>query len=75
MITHRESVAVKSDNIVVLDAGRVVDAGPEEQVARPGGPYDRLWRVQDEELAAEKDKELATELVGPDYGSLTPPTA
>ena len=32
MITHRESIAVKSDNIVVLDAGRVVDAGPEEQV-------------------------------------------
>ncbi|MEX1008335.1 MAG: ABC transporter ATP-binding protein [Acidimicrobiia bacterium] len=60
MITHRESVAVKSDNIVVLDAGRVVDAGPEEQVARPGGPYDRLWRVQDEELATEKDKELTT---------------
>jgi ATP-binding cassette subfamily B protein len=60
MITHRESIAVKSDNIVVLDGGRVVDAGPEEQVARPGGPYDRLWRVQDEELAAEKDKELAT---------------
>ena len=59
MITHRESIAVKSDNIVVLDAGRVVDAGPEEQVARPGGPYDRLWRIQDEELAAEKDKELA----------------
>ena len=59
MITHRESVAVKSDNIVVLEAGHVVDAGPEEQVARPGGPYDRLWRVQDDELAAEKDKELA----------------
>ena len=60
MITHRESIAVKSDNIVVLDAGRVADAGPEAQVARPGGPYDRLWRVQDEELASEKDKELAT---------------
>ena len=59
MITHRESVAIKSDNIVVLDAGRVADAGPEAQVARPGGPYDRLWRVQDTELAAEKDKELA----------------
>ena len=59
MITHRESIAIKSDNIVVLDAGRVADAGPEEQVARPGGPYDRLWRVQDEELAAEKDQQLA----------------
>jgi ATP-binding cassette subfamily B protein len=60
MITHRESIAVKSDNIVVLEAGRVADAGPEAEVARPGGPYDRLWRVQEDELAAEKDKELAT---------------
>ena len=58
MITHRESVAVKSDNIIVLESGRVVDSGPEEQVARPGGPYDRLWRVQDDEQAAERDKEL-----------------
>jgi ATP-binding cassette, subfamily B, bacterial len=59
MITHRETVAARSDNIIVLEAGRVVDSGPEEQVARPGGPYDRLWRVQEDELAAERDKELA----------------
>jgi len=59
MITHREAVAAKSDFIIVLEAGRVVDSGPEEQVARPGGPYDRLWRVQEDELAEEKDRELA----------------
>jgi ATP-binding cassette subfamily B protein len=58
MITHREAVAAKSDYIVVLQAGRVVDAGPEEQVARPGGPYDSLWRVQEEEMAEERDKLL-----------------
>jgi ATP-binding cassette subfamily B protein len=58
MITHREAVAAKSDYIVVLQAGRVVDSGPEEQVARPGGPYDSLWRVQEEELAEERDKLL-----------------
>jgi ATP-binding cassette subfamily B protein len=58
MITHRESVAMKSDNIVVLESGRVVDSGPEAQVARPGGPYDRLWRVQDDEAAAARDQEL-----------------
>jgi ATP-binding cassette subfamily B protein len=59
MITHREAVAAKSDNIVVLASGTVVDAGPEEQVARPGGPYDKLWRVQEDELAEERDKLLA----------------
>ena len=66
MITHRESVAARADNVVVLDAGRVVDAGTEEQVARPGGAYDRLWRVQDDELADEKDRQLA---VGAETGA------
>jgi ATP-binding cassette, subfamily B, bacterial len=50
MITHREAVAARSDCIVVLQAGIVVDTGPEEWVARPGGPYDALWRVQEDEL-------------------------
>ena len=65
MITHRENVARLADNIVVLEAGRVVDQGPEEQVARPGGPYDRLWRVQDEEEAAERDRRLAIDNTPP----------
>ncbi len=59
MITHREAVAARADNVVVLDAGRVVDTGTEAEVARPGSPYDRLWRVQDDELAEERDRELA----------------
>ena len=58
MITHRENVARLADNIVVLKEGRVVEEGPEAVVARPGGPYDQLWRVQDEEEAAERDKSL-----------------
>jgi ATP-binding cassette subfamily B protein len=45
MITHREGVAARSDRIVVLDAGRVVDEGTADVVARPDGPYERLWRV------------------------------
>jgi ATP-binding cassette, subfamily B, bacterial len=62
MITHRENVARLADNIVVLESGEVVDEGPEEQVARPGGPYDRLWRVQEDEAAAERDRELSAGL-------------
>ena len=60
MITHRENVARGADNIVVLEAGAVVDEGPEERVARAGGPYDRLWRVHDEEEAAERDRRLSS---------------
>jgi ATP-binding cassette subfamily B protein len=52
MITHRENVASLADNIVVLESGRVVDEGPEEIVARPDGPYERLWRVVEEESGA-----------------------
>jgi ATP-binding cassette subfamily B protein len=59
MITHRENVARLADNIVVIKAGRVVEEGPEAVVARPGGPYDQLWRVQDDEEAAERDKLLS----------------
>jgi ATP-binding cassette subfamily B protein len=59
MITHRESVAARADFIVVLEAGQVVDNGPEADVARPGGPYDRLWRIQEDELAEERDRQLS----------------
>jgi ATP-binding cassette subfamily B protein len=59
MITHRENVAKLADNIVVLEAGQVVDEGPEEVVARAGGPYDRLWRVMEDEAAEERDRELS----------------
>ena len=65
MITHRENVAAAADWVVVLDAGRVVDEGREEYVARPGGPYDRLWRVQEDELAEQKNRELAQEHLQP----------
>jgi ATP-binding cassette subfamily B protein len=50
MITHRENVAQSADTVVVLDAGRVVDAGSVEEVSRPGSPYDRLWHVQESEV-------------------------
>jgi ATP-binding cassette subfamily B protein len=59
MITHRENVARQADNVVVIESGVVVDEGTEAQVARPGGPYDRLWRVQDDEEAAERDRQLS----------------
>ena len=49
MITHRENVAKAADSVVVLDAGRVVDAGPVSVVSRPGSPYDRLWNVQEDD--------------------------
>ena len=39
--------------IVVLDAGRVVEVGPHDDLVRAGGLYARLWRIQqlEEEIA------------------------
>jgi ATP-binding cassette subfamily B protein len=64
MITHRENVANASDNVVVLNAGRVVETGPVHEVSRPGSPYDRLWNVQ------EADDEIVLDDVVP--GELLP---
>jgi ATP-binding cassette, subfamily B, bacterial len=62
MITHRENVAKAADSVVVLDAGRVVDAGTINVVSRPGSPYDRLWNVQELDDGIAVDDVVAGEL-------------
>jgi ATP-binding cassette subfamily B protein len=47
MVTHRETVAQAADEVIVLDAGRIVDAGPPASLIGAGGPYDRLWAAPD----------------------------
>jgi ATP-binding cassette subfamily B protein len=42
VIAHRLSTIVDADLIVVLDAGRVVEQGRFEELARGGGPFSRL---------------------------------
>jgi ATP-binding cassette subfamily B protein len=43
-VAHRLSTAARSDRILVLDGGRVVEDGSHQQLLADGGRYAELWR-------------------------------
>jgi ATP-binding cassette, subfamily B, bacterial len=46
IITHRMAAAMTADDIVVLDAGRVVERGKHHQLIAAGGLYTEMCRLQ-----------------------------
>lgn len=46
MVTHRLSTLALADRIVVLEGGRIVDAGPHEQLLARCPTYRRLYQVE-----------------------------
>ncbi len=52
VIAHRLSTVREADQIVVMDAGRVVEAGRHDALLSAGGAYARLHRLQLSEPAA-----------------------
>ena len=54
IISHRISTVRDADQIIVLDAGRVVERGRHDELIRLGGHYAELYKKQllEEELAA-----------------------
>ena len=46
VIAHRLSTVERADRIVVLDRGRIVEAGTHAQLLASGGLYARLYRTQ-----------------------------
>jgi ATP-binding cassette subfamily B multidrug efflux pump len=55
--THRLSVTVDADLILVLDDGAVRQQGTHDQLARTDGPYAHAWQLQTEARALEGGEE------------------
>ncbi|MFF8444962.1 ABC transporter ATP-binding protein [Streptomyces californicus] len=45
VVAHRLTQAVAADRVVVLEAGRVVESGPHDELRDADGPYAALWRA------------------------------
>jgi ABC-type transport system involved in Fe-S cluster assembly fused permease/ATPase subunit len=52
VIAHRLSTVVDAHEIVVLEAGRVVERGPHAELVARGGRYAQMWRLQQSGEAA-----------------------
>jgi ABC-type transport system involved in Fe-S cluster assembly fused permease/ATPase subunit len=61
IIAHRLSTVMNADNIIVLDAGRIVERGSHRELLARGGAYAQMWALQQQEEAAAPASPLAAE--------------
>jgi ATP-binding cassette subfamily B protein len=52
-IAHRLSTVMGADEILVMDAGRIVERGSHAQLLERQGHYAQMWRLQQQERQAE----------------------
>jgi ATP-binding cassette subfamily B protein len=48
-IAHRLSTVMNADEILVLDAGRIVERGAHRELLERGGLYSQMWALQQQE--------------------------
>lgn len=60
VIAHRLSTVMDADEILVMDAGRIVERGAHVQLLAQNGHYAQMWRLQQQERQAQAaDSEAA----------------
>ncbi len=53
VIAHRLSTVMDADQILVMDAGRIVERGTHAELLAAGDHYAQMWRLQQQERKAE----------------------
>jgi ATP-binding cassette subfamily B protein len=53
VIAHRLSTVMNADEILVLDAGRIVERGTHRALLERGGAYAQMWALQQQEAETE----------------------
>ena len=48
IVTHRLASARLADRILVMEKGRIAEAGTHEELLAAGGLYSRMWKAQAE---------------------------
>jgi ABC-type transport system involved in Fe-S cluster assembly fused permease/ATPase subunit len=49
IIAHRLSTIVDADEILVMDAGRIIERGPHRELLARDGSYAQMWAMQQQE--------------------------
>ena len=62
-IAHRLSTIVEADQIVVLEAGRIVEQGCHDDLLAANGRYRAMWQRQSSEQEAERLQAEAARLL------------